>query len=89
MKRPGELRGLAFDIGSVLECDVLVLDVTGQVHVDGAQRSRIFIGPCEGSVFIRDCSDCIFTVAWCVLHVAAQPTPPTQGVCVCVNLATL
>ena len=67
MKHPGELAGQAFDVSETLECDVLVLDVAGQIHVDGAQRCRMFLGPCEGSVFIRDCSDCVFTVAWYAL----------------------
>jgi hypothetical protein len=31
--------------------------------VDNCIGCRILIGPCEGSVFVRNCSNCVFTVA--------------------------
>ena len=30
-----------------------------QVTIDDAKRSEIVIGPCEDSVFVRDCQDCV------------------------------
>ena len=36
---------------------------TSQVTVDECTRCRILIGPCEGSVFVRNCADCTITVA--------------------------
>ena len=43
-------------------CVHAVLDACAQVTVDNARNCRIFIGPTEGSVFIRDCTNCKFAI---------------------------
>ena len=42
---------------------ICTLGRTSQVTVDECVRCRILIGPCEGSVFVRNCTDCTITVA--------------------------
>jgi hypothetical protein len=34
-----------------------------QVAVDYCKNTRMFIGPVEGSIFIRNCENCVITVA--------------------------
>ena len=42
---------------------ILICDHSSQVLIDGLDDCRVLIGPTEGSVFVRDCSDCVFTIA--------------------------
>ncbi|KAL9181594.1 hypothetical protein ACHAXT_010399 [Thalassiosira profunda] len=44
-------------------CEVLLLDNTDQVQIDNVSDSRIFIAAASGSVFVRNCTNCSFTVA--------------------------
>ena len=45
------------------DCDILLLDWSATVSVDACRRCRIFIGPCESSVFFRDCEQIRAVVA--------------------------
>ena len=46
-------------------CQVHVFDHCQQVTIDDCEDSTIVIGPCQDSVFARDCKNC-------VIHVVAQ-----------------
>uniref|UniRef100_A0A9J2Q2K9 C-CAP/cofactor C-like domain-containing protein n=1 Tax=Ascaris lumbricoides TaxID=6252 RepID=A0A9J2Q2K9_ASCLU len=46
------------------ECCILVLDYTASVNIDDCEKCLIVLGPCKGSVFVRDCVSCtIFTIS--------------------------
>ncbi|PNH10117.1 Protein XRP2 [Tetrabaena socialis] len=62
IKAPGTINGQSFTIDDCHDCDIYVLDHTGQVTVDDCKRCRIFLGPTDGSVFLRNCSDCAVAV---------------------------
>jgi len=40
-----------------------LLDYSAQVTIDDSENCRFFIGPCESSVFLRNCKDCKAIVA--------------------------
>jgi hypothetical protein len=42
---------------------VYMLGVHPNVHLHDMAQCRVFVGPCEGSVRIDNCEDCIITVA--------------------------
>eukprot|EP00798_Chlamydomonas_sp_ICE-L_P000461 gene461-1867_t len=44
--------------GQVKDCDIYVLDQCAQVTIDECVNCRIFIGPTDGSIFIRDSKQC-------------------------------
>ena len=62
VKGPKSINGQAFTIDNVQDCDIYLMDACAQVTVDGARNCRIFIGPTEGAVFIRDCVNCKFAI---------------------------
>jgi len=45
------------------DCEVYICTVTAQAFVDDCKRSVIMFGPCESSVFVRNCEDCVFWLA--------------------------
>ena len=45
------------------DCTLLVLDHCAQAQIDNVSDSKIFIGASADSVFVRNCSNCTFTVA--------------------------
>lgn len=64
-KPPGSLgskygSGLAFCIEDCVSCKVLLLDYIEQLTVDNLNNCSIVVGPTSGSVFIRDCKNCLF-----------------------------
>ncbi|OQS02296.1 hypothetical protein THRCLA_05318 [Thraustotheca clavata] len=63
MKLPGQIQGQPFDLADLDNCQVLLLDHCDQVQVDNLVNCRVFIGPSSNSVFIRNCTNCVFTVA--------------------------
>ncbi len=63
IKKPGEIDGQPFELQRLTNCEVLLLDHIENVQADFLQSCRIFIGASEGSVFLRDCSDCTVSVA--------------------------
>ena len=62
-KRPGQIAGQPFDIISCHKSTILLLDNCDQVQIDDVSDSKIFVGASSGSIFVRNCSNCIFTVA--------------------------
>ncbi len=63
VKARGSLKGAQFAIQGCSDCDIFIMDYTGQVAIDDCKNCRIFIGPCGGSVFFRTCSSCKFVIA--------------------------
>lgn len=63
MRKPGSIRGEGITLEKLEDCEVYICDRTAQVFVDFCKRSLILLGPCESSVFVRDCEDCTFWVA--------------------------
>lgn len=62
-KKPGSIQGQPFDIFDCQKCTILLLDNCDQVQIDDVVDSKIFIGASSGSVFVRNCKNCTFTVA--------------------------
>lgn len=63
VRRAPIVSGQGFEIENVKNCTIMVLDHSEQVQIDAVEDSKIFIGACCSSVFIRDCKNCTFTVA--------------------------
>mmetsp|Transcript_41665 Transcript_41665/g.75638 ORF Transcript_41665/g.75638 Transcript_41665/m.75638 type:complete len:487 (+) Transcript_41665:78-1538(+) len=63
IRKPGSLHGQQINLDSLEDCDTFICDVTAQVFLDFCKRSVILVAPCESSVFVRDCEDCIFWIA--------------------------
>ena len=63
MKLPGSVEGQPFVIEDCEDCTIKVLDFCDQVQIDKVNRSKIFIGASSESIFIRNCEDCVFTIA--------------------------
>ena len=62
-RTPGQIAGQQFIVDGIEDCVVEVLDHCAQVTVDDAKRCTITIGPCEDSLFVRDCEDCVVHAA--------------------------
>jgi len=62
VRSPGEVSGAAISMRALAHCEVTVLDFVEQATVEGLENCRVFIGPCRGSVFIRNCHGCTFTL---------------------------
>ena len=62
-KNPGSVNGQPFDIIDCKNCSISIYDHCDQVQIDDVVDSNIFIGASCGSVFVRNCSNCIFTIA--------------------------
>ncbi|KAJ1633132.1 tubulin binding cofactor C-like domain-containing protein, partial [Pavlovales sp. CCMP2436] len=59
----GELNKANVELEDLNNCEVLLLDVTSQVTIDRCKDCRILIGPTDGSVFIRDSTSCMISLA--------------------------
>jgi hypothetical protein len=62
VKMPGSLNGLDFVLDTVKNCSVYILDRTAQITADEVNDSKLYIGPVEGSIFLRDCHNCTISV---------------------------
>ena len=60
MKRPGEVDGQCFEISDCIHSTLVVMDICEQVQIDEVHNCRIFIGACASSIFIRNCTNCVF-----------------------------
>mmetsp|Transcript_32537 Transcript_32537/g.56262 ORF Transcript_32537/g.56262 Transcript_32537/m.56262 type:complete len:563 (+) Transcript_32537:222-1910(+) len=60
---PDSIRGTSFTIENLNECTVYVMDHSSQMTVDNVNKSFLFIGPVQGSFFLRDCYDSVICVA--------------------------
>ncbi|KAL7686733.1 putative cyclase-associated protein CAP/septum formation inhibitor MinC [Plasmopara halstedii] len=63
MKLPGQIDGQAFDVSDLEGCQVMLLDHINQVQIDHLSNCRVFVGPSSESVFVRNCTNCVFTIA--------------------------
>lgn len=57
--------GQQFIVDNLKSCKLRVFDHCQQVTIDDCEDCDIVLGPCEDSVFVRDCSNC-------TVHVVAQ-----------------
>ena len=57
IKLPGSIGGEQFIIEECEDCQIYLLDWSASVSVDACRRCSIFIGPCESSIFLRDCDE--------------------------------
>eukprot|EP00605_Chrysophyceae_sp_TOSAG23-4_P002625 GSChrysophyteH1.ASY1.ANO1.2897.1 assembled CDS len=57
---PGSIAGQMYDIADCEDTELVVMDHTEQVQIDQCKRTKIFVGACESSMFIRNCEDCVF-----------------------------
>ncbi|KAM3725867.1 Protein XRP2 [Dirofilaria immitis] len=63
IKSDGHIAGEQFTIEKCKECCILLLDHLATVNVDDCEECLIVIGPCKGSVFIRNCKNTtLFTI---------------------------
>ncbi|VDP11225.1 unnamed protein product [Onchocerca flexuosa] len=63
IKSDGHIAGEQFIIERCKESCILLLDHLAAVNIDDCEKCFIVIGPCKGSVFIRDCKNItIFTI---------------------------
>ena len=60
LKKPGELNGSSFQISNLRNCTVHLCDrvntvgTRDEVYVDGCSGTRVFVGPVESSIFVRN-----------------------------------
>jgi len=57
------VNGQPFDIAECRDCEITILDHCDQVQIDDVVGCKIFIGASCGSIFLRGCRDCTFTMA--------------------------
>eukprot|EP00616_Rhizochromulina_sp_CCMP1243_P009413 CAMPEP_0118966330 /NCGR_PEP_ID=MMETSP1173-20130426/3806_1 /TAXON_ID=1034831 /ORGANISM="Rhizochromulina marina cf, Strain CCMP1243" /LENGTH=408 /DNA_ID=CAMNT_0006915089 /DNA_START=32 /DNA_END=1258 /DNA_ORIENTATION=- len=62
-KEPGSIDGQPFDLTELKDCTVTLLDKTDQIQADELHNCRVFIGACGESLFVRNCSNCVFFTA--------------------------
>lgn len=63
IKPPGSINGEQFIIEDNNQCDIYILDHIAAMNVDNCCNCRIVTGPVSGSIFLRDCKDCIVIIA--------------------------
>lgn len=85
-RTPGEIAGQQFLIQNCKNCTILLFDHSATVTIDDCVDCVIYVGPCKGSVFVRDSTGC-----WCVVasqqfrvrgchHCKVQLICPTQPI---------
>lgn len=63
IKERGTISGQPFKITNVKDCTLVVPDHCDQVIIERCSNSSIFIGASCGSIFLRNCHTCTFTIA--------------------------
>ncbi|CAK66950.1 unnamed protein product (macronuclear) [Paramecium tetraurelia] len=63
IKYPGQLNGLDFVVSNCEDCTIYICDHAAQIFVDLSKNCKIFIGPVEGSIFVRKCENIEISVA--------------------------
>ncbi|PRP82199.1 protein XRP2-like [Planoprotostelium fungivorum] len=63
VRKPGSLNGKQFVVEDCENCDIFVFDHTDTVSIDGCKNCRFFIGPVNGSFFLRESTACRVVVA--------------------------
>jgi len=61
-KMPGTVNGQPFDMLNLRDCEIVIADYTEQIQIDACEGCRIYIGACGASVFVRECTNCTFTM---------------------------
>lgn len=62
-KKTGEIKGQSFKLRNLSNCTVYLPDFLACIYIDECQNTKIYAGPTEGSVFVRNCKDCFVSVA--------------------------
>ena len=52
-----------FQMSDCEDSELFILDISACVYIDRCNNCYIFVGPCEGSIFLRNCQQC--TVIGC------------------------
>ncbi|RLN94702.1 hypothetical protein BBJ28_00007733 [Nothophytophthora sp. Chile5] len=78
-KLPGSINGQQFLIEDCRGCDIFLLDNCTSVQIDACVNCRIVVGPCQGSVFLRDCKRC--TVVCVVQQFRARDCEDVDTAC--------
>ena len=63
IREPGQISPYDFSIDTLDKCVVYLLDKIAQVTVDRVTNSRLHFGPTDGSIFLRDCENCVVTAS--------------------------
>ncbi|CAM9745893.1 unnamed protein product [Ascophyllum nodosum] len=63
VREPGSIGGQQFMVEECSDCDVYLLDNTAALTIDVCTDCRIFTGPCESSIFVRNCKNCTLVLA--------------------------
>jgi hypothetical protein len=63
VKKPGDVNGIEFCLDGLEDCDVFILDHCSQLTMDDCTNCHIVVGPVDGAFFIRNCRNCVVTVA--------------------------
>ena len=63
MFSPQDAQNAPVHLSKLQTCEVLLLEVAPSVGAQELVQCRVFIGTCEGVTTIKNCADCIFTVA--------------------------
>lgn len=62
-KPPGSIAGRPFALSRLEKCEVRLMSWSGAVTADKLTGCRVLVGPVSGSIFVRDCVDCEFSIA--------------------------
>ena len=62
-KEPNTLHDYPLVIEDCLKVTFYILDISSQITIDACKECIFILGPCEGSIFIRDVEDCTFILA--------------------------
>ncbi|CAG9334424.1 unnamed protein product [Blepharisma stoltei] len=63
IKSPGSIQGQVFNLMQLEGCTIYLLDHSDAVYVDECRNCTIFIGPVQGSCFLRNCNTSTFSIA--------------------------
>ena len=63
VRKPGSVDGKDVVVEDCKDCAVKVLDCTAALQIDACENVTFVLGPCTGSVFIRDCKGCTVSLA--------------------------
>jgi hypothetical protein len=86
IRLPGSIAGNDLALDSIDESEIYLFDHSAQITGDFINNSKLIIGPCAGSVFLRDCNNCTISVACsqlrlrdcknCVVYLYCQTKSP-------------
>ncbi|GMI31154.1 hypothetical protein TeGR_g14947, partial [Tetraparma gracilis] len=62
-KPVNSVQGQPFDIADCSDCTLVILDYSDMVQIDNTHGSKVFVAASSESIFVRDCSNCTFTIA--------------------------